>query len=87
MQKWSVRKTEAQAKSFHAPTNKTKKESTPKAIKFTAEHKKILQDFKAFFGSGRLKIQVEEAESGKGQIVIPFDSHDQLNELFKCIEQ
>ena len=86
---WSVRKAESQAKSYKAPSAKAAKVAPkPKvAGKFAAEHTKVLQDFKAFFGSGRLKIQVDDKETGKGQIVIPFDSHDQLTELFKCIEQ
>lgn len=86
---WPVRKTESQAKNYKVPSLKVKK-TAPKAKpagKFTAEHAKVLQDFKAFFGSGRLKIQLEDEGVGKGQIVIPFDSHDQLTELFKCIEQ
>ena len=51
------------------------------------EYEKILQDFKAFFGSGRVKIAIEDKDSGKGQVVIPFENHDQLTELFKCVEQ
>lgn len=85
---WSVRKTESQAKSYNP--NKNKKEAKPKTTKggrLTAEHEKILQDFKAFFGSGRVKLQLEDKETGKGQVLIPFDNHEQLTELFKCVEQ
>lgn len=85
---WSVRKTESQAKSYNP--NKNKKEAKPKITKggrLTAEHEKILQDFKAFFGSGRVKLQLEDKETGKGQVLIPFDNHEQLTELFKCVEQ
>lgn len=86
--KWSVRQTEAQAKAYQKP----KKPASPaKKAKpqnpHQAEYDKILQDFKAFFGNGRVKIQVEDKDSGKGQLVIPFENHDQLTELFKCVEQ
>lgn len=86
--KWSVRQTEAQAKSYQKPKKAAvKKEKLPPSNMHSAEYAKILQDFKAFFGSGKVKIQVEDKESGKGQVVIPFENHDQLTELFKCVEQ
>ncbi len=86
--KWSVRQTEGQAKAYQKPKKAAK--ATPKAkakSPHQAEYEKILQDFKAFFGNGRVKIQVEDKESGKGHVMIPFESHDQLTELFKCVEQ
>ncbi len=84
--KWSVRQTESQARAYNKPAEKVDK---PKARpgKLTAEHEKILRDFKAFFGSGKVRLQLEDKETGKGQLVIPFDDHDQLTELFKCVEQ
>jgi ParB family chromosome partitioning protein len=85
--KWSVRQTESQAKAYQKPKKKvTKPKAEPKST-HQAEYEKIVQDFKAFFGNGRVKIQVEDKESGKGQVVIPFENHDQLTELFKCVEQ
>lgn len=51
------------------------------------EHQRILQDFRSFFGSGKILLNLEDADSGKGSIVIPFNTHHELNEFFKCIEQ
>ena len=85
--KWSVRQTENQAKAYTAPAEKAAKPKATRSSKLTAEHEKILRDFKAFFGSGKVRLQIEEKESGKGQLIIPFDDHDQLTELFKCVEQ
>lgn len=84
--KWSVRATENQAKAWDPQRKKTKPKSAP-APKLTPEQQKILQDFKAFFGSGQVKLQLEDNEEGVGQIVIPFKNHDELTELFKCVEQ
>jgi ParB family transcriptional regulator, chromosome partitioning protein len=85
---WSVRQTEAQAKTYQAP----KKTATPKPAapvddKYSTEYAKIIQDFKAFFGTGKIRVQVDDKATGKGQVVIQFDNHDQLTELFKCVEQ
>lgn len=87
--KWSVRQTESQAKAYQKPKKATKPAAKKTQAKSAhqAEYEKILQDFKAFFGNGRVKIQVDDKESGKGQLVIPFENHDQLTELFKCVEQ
>ncbi|MEO0873570.1 MAG: ParB/RepB/Spo0J family partition protein, partial [Bacteroidota bacterium] len=85
--KWSVRQTEAQAKAYQKPKKAAAKPKAKAKNPHQAEYEKILQDFKAFFGNGRVKIQIEDKDSGKGQLVIPFDSHDQLTELFKCVEQ
>ncbi|MEL7421608.1 MAG: ParB/RepB/Spo0J family partition protein [Bacteroidota bacterium] len=85
--KWSVRQTEAQAKAYQKPKKVAAKPKAKAKNPHQAEYEKILQDFKAFFGNGRVKIQIEDKDSGKGQLVIPFDSHDQLTELFKCVEQ
>lgn len=85
---WSVRQTEGQAKAYQKPKKKAPaKAKAPAKSPHQAEYEKILQDFKAFFGSGRVKITVEDKETGKGQVVIPFENHDQLTELFKCVEQ
>ncbi|MCB0636938.1 MAG: ParB/RepB/Spo0J family partition protein [Lewinella sp.] len=84
--KWSVRQTEAQAKAWN-PQRKAAKPKAAPTSRLSAEQQKILQDFKAFFGSGQVKMQLEDADTGVGQIVIPFKSHDELTELFKCVEQ
>lgn len=81
---WSVRDTEKQVKNYK-PTAKTA--AKPTAGKLNAEQQKILEDFKAFFGTGQLRIQIDELETGRGQIILPFKDHTQLTEFFKCIEQ
>jgi hypothetical protein len=55
--------------------------------KLSADEQKMLEDFRAFFGTGQLRIQVDDAATGRGQIVIPFKDQQQLTEFFKCIEQ
>lgn len=86
---WTVRQAESKSKSYKTPKKKTAKvkKADPKSNRVAVEQARILQDFKAFFGSGSIKLNIEEKESGKGQIVIPFGSHDELTELFKCVEQ
>lgn len=88
---WSVREAERQAKQFKPAT---KGGSGKEAVKspttngrLDADQQKILEDFRAFFGSGQLRIQIDDAETGRGQIVLPFKDSAQLTEFFKCIEQ
>lgn len=47
-------------------------------------YKKVEQTFKSFFGSGKLKIKLSGQD--KGQILIPFDSVDELNSLLDRID-
>jgi ParB family chromosome partitioning protein len=84
---WNVRQAEAKAKAYKKPKKTAKPKAQPSVNKFSAEYDNILRDFKAFFGNGKIKINLEDKETGKGQIVIPFDDHDQLTNFFKCIEQ
>ena len=84
---WSVREAERHTKSFKTGE---KPKAAPKEqlrAKLSADEQKMLEDFRAFFGTGQLRIQVDDAASGRGQIVIPFKDHQQLTEFFKCIEQ
>jgi ParB family chromosome partitioning protein len=83
---WSVRQTEAQAKAWNPQRRKDKPKAATSA-RLTPEQQKILQDFKAFFGSGQVRLQLEDPAKGQGQIVIPFKDFDELTELFKCVEQ
>lgn len=83
----SVRQAEARKKSYLKP----KKAAPPKKVvtqhKHQAEYDKILQDFKAFFGNGKVKYHFEDKETGKGHLVIPFEDADQLTDFWKCVEQ
>jgi len=47
-------------------------------------YRKVEQTFKSFFGSGKLKIKLSGQD--KGQILIPFDSVDELNSLLDRID-
>ncbi len=86
---WSVRQTEDQAKAYQKPKKAVKPVAPAAAApahKFDLEYAKITQDFKAFFGTGKVKLKIDDKTTGKGQLVIDFDDHDQLTELFKCVE-
>ncbi|NUQ26630.1 MAG: ParB/RepB/Spo0J family partition protein [Saprospiraceae bacterium] len=82
----SVRDTEKLARDYTKP-RKTTPAVTPSKGNLSEDHQRMLHDFRAFFGSGKILMSLEDATTGKGQIVIPFNSHDELNEFFKCIEQ
>ncbi len=79
----SVRETEKLVKEYSS----NKKSPAKKKGKLPAGHQKILEDFRAFFGTKQVKIDLEDEESGKGYIMIPFTNSDELTEYFKCIEQ
>ncbi|GJM31326.1 MAG: chromosome partitioning protein ParB [Saprospiraceae bacterium] len=82
--KLSVRDAEKLVKEYSTK----KKNGTPKKSgKLPDGHQKILEDFRAFFGTKQVKIDLEDEATGKGHIMIPFSSSDELTEFFKCIEQ
>lgn len=84
----SVREAERLSKSYKETQKKTKeKAKTKNENQFQLEYDRILDDFKEFFGTKKIKIQREDKNSQKGQIVINFENNDQLHNLFKCIEQ
>jgi len=80
--KLNVRDSEKLAKSYSKAKSKSLSKTTNN---MPDEYREILQNFKEFFGSGKIKINVDN--SGKGQIVIPFDTTDQLEHFYKCVEQ
>ena len=51
------------------------------------DYKAVLDDFKAFFGTIKVKIELTDKEKGGGRIVIAFTDTDELNEYFKRVEQ
>jgi len=67
------------------PAAKDKQGSKNKGL--PADYKLVLDDFRAFFGSGKIQLILEANKDGKGRIVIPFSDVNELNELFKHIEQ
>jgi ParB family chromosome partitioning protein len=80
--KLSVRDAEKEAKKYSTATKKTKKVTDA-----GQDYKAVLDDFKAFFGTIKVKIEVTDKEKGGGRIVIGFKNTDELNEYFKRIEQ
>ena len=44
----------------------------------------IQKQFRAFFGNGKLQLKLRE--DGKGQIIIPFQNVNDLNNLLEKIE-
>lgn len=84
---WSVRQTESKSKAYKKPKKTSKPKAKAPVSKFSADYDNILRDFKSFFGNGKIKFNIEDKDTGKGQIIIPFEDHDQLTNFFKCIEQ
>jgi ParB family chromosome partitioning protein len=82
----SVRAAEKLAKSFHPPKGKTQKKETPDT-RLQAERDRILKDFKDFFGTPNIKMEMEKDSREKGKIIIEFKDNEQLNFFFKCVEQ
>lgn len=54
------------------------------APKMGDDYERVQQRFREFFGTPR--VQVKLKTEGKGQIVIPFDSNNQLNDLLDLLE-
>lgn len=80
--KLSVRDAEKEAKKFSAATKKASK--TEEA---GHDYKEVLDDFKAFFGTIKVKIELSDKAKGSGRIVLSFKDTNELNEYFKRIEQ
>lgn len=80
--KLSVRDAEKEAKKFSVATKKVKAN-----LDAGQDYKAVLDDFKAFFGTIKVKIELTDKEKGGGRIVIAFSDTDELNEYFKRVEQ
>ena len=51
------------------------------------EYKNVEEDFKEFFGMKKLQLKLKDKSKGKGQIIIPFESVQELNRLLDAIEK
>lgn len=81
----SVRQTESLTSSYSGQSKK--KSAAPAATgSLTSEHEDILQDFREFFGSKKIKMVLEDKEGSAGHILIPFENKEQLHHFFKCVE-
>ena len=78
----SVRALEREIQSYQqakAPSSGSPKSQLPD------EYRTVEQEFKNFFGSGGIRLKLKS--DGKGQIVIPFDSVNELNALLDRIDE
>lgn len=76
----SVREAEELARDYQQPKGRTA--TAPKRLPDTYQH--VQDNLRNFFGA---KVQLKASEQGKGQIVIPFSSNDDLNRLLDLLEQ
>jgi len=76
----SVRALEKLIQSYQQP----KPKATPKP-ELGSEYQDVQQQFRSFFGTKKVQLQLKS--DGKGQIVIPFSSVDELNGLIDRIDE
>ena len=74
----SVRALEKLVSDYNSPKPKKEKKAVP------TEYRDVEQAFREYFGMKRINIKVKDG--GKGQIVIPFDSVLQLNQILDRID-
>ncbi len=79
-EKLSVRKLEELAQRAKSPVY-----SSPKRSSLPDNYRNVQQAFREFFGSGKVAIKLKK--EGKGQIIIPFDTTGQLNDLLDRIDE
>ncbi|GAB5550645.1 MAG: ParB/RepB/Spo0J family partition protein [Saprospiraceae bacterium] len=76
----SVRATEELVKNYKGKGGK-KSSSKPN---LSPEYRKVQDNLRSRFGSGKIRLEVNA--QGKGQIVLPFQSSDELNDLLEHLE-
>lgn len=82
----SVRATEALVKQYkEAGSTAIKTKNSPSKKTLSPEYQKALDQLKGRLGSGKIRLELKE--KGKGQIVIPFHSHDELTDLLDHLEE
>ena len=74
----NVREAEKKVREY----SKRNKKSAP----LPDSYQRILNELRAKAGSKRLDLKLKDAEAGKGQIVIPFGSVEELNQLLEQLE-
>lgn len=78
----SVRALEQLASSYSE--NKSGKSAAKKATALPDEYEQVQQQLREHFGTPRIQLKLKQA--GKGQIVIPFESDDQLNDMLEHLD-
>lgn len=76
----SVREAEQLARDYQQP----KAPSSPAPRKLSDSYQAVQDNLRGFFGA---KVQLKTDQQGKGQIIIPFSSNDDLNRLLDLLEQ
>ncbi len=76
----SVRALEKLIQSYQQPQPKA-----PPKPELDSEYQDVQQQFRSFFGTKKVQLQLKS--DGKGQIVIPFSSVDELNGLIDRIDE
>ncbi len=82
---WNVRTTEERAKAYKPQSETKKKKPVPKPA-LSPDQERILRQFRASLGTGKIQMQIDDAEKGKGQITIRFENHEELTKLFESLE-
>jgi ParB family chromosome partitioning protein len=81
----SVRALEAKIKASKEPQVEEPTPAPAKKTELSTEYAAVQKTLKDFFGNGSVKIKVDE-EKGKGQIVVPFSSVQELNRMLDLLE-
>ncbi len=68
----------------HLASSENQEKPKKAANKISDEYEQVQQRFRAFFGSKGVQLKLKSP--GRGQIVIPFDSDNQLNDLLDLLE-
>mgnify|MGYP000464679702 CR=1 FL=1 len=76
----SVAPAEKLARDYQQPKNK----AADSAKRISDAHLQVQDNLRHFFGT---KVQLKANEKGKGQIVIPFTSDEDLNRLLDLLEK
>lgn len=82
----SVRATEGLVKQYKAAgSTKTSPKESPAKKNLSPEYQKVLDQLKGRLGSGKVRLELKG--KGKGQIVIPFHTDDELTDLLDHLEE
>ena len=79
---WTVRHIEKEAK-VYKQKNTAAKSRAPKSD----EAKQVEQAFQEFFGTKSVKVKLTDSDRRSGTVTIAFGDRDQLEQLYKAVEQ